>query len=155
MSYSQSVACRTIIYQYVYEFIAVKINTFLIEDNALIRENLTATLQELSEVKMLAYADTESEGIALLQRSRDWQLAIVDLFLRVGSGMDVVAALAMRKRTQKVVVLTNYATPEVRHRCLALGADAVFDKSTEIDGLIHFCISMSGDSVDAQPSLVD
>lgn len=98
---------------------------------------------------MVAYADTEAEGIALIERSNDWQLVIVDLFLRVGSGVDVVAALAKRKRSQKVVVLTNYATLEVRTRCLALGADAVFDKSTELDGLIDFCIAMSGDEVAA------
>ncbi len=125
----------------------MKINTYLIEDNALIRENLTATLQELSEVRILAYADTEAEGVALIERSCNWQLVIVDLFLRVGSGIDIVAALANRKRSQKVVVLTNYATLEVRRRCLALGADAVFDKSTELEGLIDFCIAMPGDEV--------
>jgi two-component system, OmpR family, response regulator len=125
----------------------VTINTYLIEDNAIIRENLTSTLQELSDVKMLAYADTELEGIKLAQSSRDWNLIIVDLFLREGSGMEIVAALAKRKPDQKVVVLTNYATPEIRRRCLGLGANAVFDKSTELDGLIDFCISLSGDAV--------
>jgi two-component system, OmpR family, response regulator len=127
----------------------VTINTYLIEDNAIIRENLTATLQELSDVKMLAYADTEVEGIKLAQDSRDWHLVIVDLFLREGSGMEIVAALSKREPGQKVVVLTNYATPEIRRRCLALGADAIFDKSTELDGLIDFCIAMSGDAVKA------
>jgi two-component system, OmpR family, response regulator len=127
----------------------VAINTYLIEDNAIIRENLTATLQELSDVKMLAYADTEVDGIKLAQDSHDWHLVIVDLFLREGSGMEIVAALSKRKPAQKVVVLTNYATPEIRRRCLALGANAVFDKSTELDGLIDFCIAMSGDAVPA------
>jgi DNA-binding NarL/FixJ family response regulator len=39
----------------------------------------------------------------------------------------------------KLVVLTNYATPEMRSKCLALGADAVFDKSNDIDALIGYC----------------
>jgi DNA-binding NarL/FixJ family response regulator len=41
-----------------------------------------------------------------------------------------------------MVVLSNYATPEIRTHCLQLGADAVFDKSTEIDDLIDFCLSL-------------
>ena len=34
---------------------------------------------------------------------------------------------------RKVYVLTNYATADLRKACVRLGADAVFDKSTELD----------------------
>ena len=44
---------------------------------------------------------------------------------------------------QKIVVLTNYATPEIREWAAALGADDVFDKSTEIDQLIAYCIQQT------------
>jgi DNA-binding NarL/FixJ family response regulator len=42
----------------------------------------------------------------------------------------------------KVLVLTNYATADIRQRCLRLGADAVFDKSTEIEGFLEVCAAM-------------
>ena len=48
------------------------------------------------------------------------------------------AAHALPQR-HKLVVLTNYATPDMRRRCLEIGADRVFDKSHEIDDLIQFC----------------
>jgi DNA-binding NarL/FixJ family response regulator len=41
--------------------------------------------------------------------------------------------------TIKLVVLTNYASPDMRRKCLELGADRVFDKSDEIDALIQYC----------------
>ena len=41
-------------------------------------------------------------------------------------------------------MLTNYATPEMRRQALLLGADAVFDKSTEIDALIDFLEALNG-----------
>ena len=44
------------------------------------------------------------------------------------------------------VVLSNYATPAMRERCLALGADGVFDKSTEIDSLIAYCTRLAQES---------
>jgi len=40
-------------------------------------------------------------------------------------------------------VLSNYATDEMRSRCLASGADRVFDKSRDIDQLVAYCIALS------------
>ena len=40
-----------------------------------------------------------------------------------------------------MVVLTNYATSDIRRRSMALGADAVFDKSSELDELFAYCIA--------------
>jgi len=42
-----------------------------------------------------------------------------------------------------MVVLSNYATPDVRMRCAQLGVDAVFDKSNEIDALVDYCVQHS------------
>ena len=39
----------------------------------------------------------------------------------------------------KLVVLSNYATSDMRRKCFELGADQVFDKSNEIDALISYC----------------
>ena len=38
-----------------------------------------------------------------------------------------------------MVILTNFATPEIRKRAAELGANAVFDKSTELDALFAYC----------------
>ena len=42
-----------------------------------------------------------------------------------------------------MVVLSNYATPDIRMRCAQLGVDAVFDKSNEIDALVDYCVAHS------------
>ena len=75
----------------------------------------------------------------LLNNPEQWDLAILDLFLKQGSGLGVLAACRDRKPTQKVVVLSNYATADIRQRCAQLGVDAVFDKSNEIDALLDYC----------------
>ena len=114
--------------------------TYIVEDNATIRENLVATLEELAGVKAVGFSETEDEGKAwLTENDEAWDLAIVDLFLRQGSGLHVLEACRNRRPSQKVVVLTNYATRDIRKRCAQLGVDAVFDKSNEIDALIEFC----------------
>jgi two-component system, OmpR family, response regulator len=108
---------------------------------------LTSTLQETTRVKIVGTADTESAGIELLGRPGTWQLAIVDLFLKQGSGLNVVASCSNRHPNQKVIVLTNYATAHVRKQCLELRADEVFDKSTELDNLIEYCRGLSSSPI--------
>ncbi len=118
------------------------LRTYIVEDNATIRENLIGTLEELTPVQAVGVAETESEGRTWLTRnSADWDLAIVDLFLRQGSGLGVIEACRERSPRQKVVVLSNYATADMRRRCEQLGADAVFDKSNEIEALVDYCIA--------------
>jgi two-component system OmpR family response regulator len=126
----------------------VRLKTYIVEDNPTIRENLIGTLEELARIDAVGTAETENEGKAWLTANRDnWDLAIVDLFLKQGSGLGVLAACRDRPSTQKVVVLSNYATADIRQRCAQLGVDAVFDKSNEIDALVDYCIQQSGAAV--------
>jgi DNA-binding NarL/FixJ family response regulator len=137
---------------------AVKLRTYIVEDNATIRENLIGTLEELACVESVGASATEDEGKEwLTAHSAQWDLAIVDLFLRQGSGLGVLAACRTRQPGQKMVVLSNYATPDVRMRCAQLGVDAVFDKSNEIDALVDYCIEHSGKApnADTTPSRPD
>ena len=121
------------------------VRDYFVEENRSIREHLIATLEELGGVAPIGYAETEQQGSEWLrQHSGQWDLAIVDLFLKQGSGLGVLQACRERSPEQKVVVLTNYATPDIRVRCQQLGVDAVFDKSNDIEALIDFCLEMKG-----------
>jgi DNA-binding NarL/FixJ family response regulator len=57
-----------------------------------------------------------------------------------GNGLGVLNSFRERRPDQKMVVFTNYATPVMRERCLAWGANAVFDKSNEIDAFMKYAI---------------
>jgi DNA-binding NarL/FixJ family response regulator len=118
--------------------------TYLVEDNPVIRENLVGFLEDIADATVVAHAAGEREAVDWLAHHRDgWDMAIVDLFLEQGNGLGVVDAVRRRAAHQKVVVLSNYATPDMRRRCSELGADAVFDKSNEIDALVDYCLALS------------
>ncbi len=128
----------------------MRLKTYIVEDNPTIRENLIGTLEELACVVAVGTAETENEGKAWLNDNRqEWDLAIVDLFLKQGSGLGVLAACRDRPSRQKVVVLSNYATEDIRQRCAQLGVDAVFDKSNEIDALVDYCLRQNGTAIEA------
>ena len=116
------------------------LKTFLVEDSPMIRENLIAALEELAPVEVVGTAEDERSAV-------DWlasvpaacDLVIVDIFLKGGSGLGVLRAASALRKPMTLIVLSNYATPDMRRKCEALGASRVFDKSNEIDALIEYC----------------
>jgi two-component system, OmpR family, response regulator len=118
----------------------VHLQAFVIEDNATIRENLIGTLEELTCVRVAGTSATEQDALDWLRDNTDrWDLVIVDLFLKQGSGIHLAQSVQRTRPTQKIVVFSNYINASVRKRCAQLGVDAVFDKSTEIDSLVDYC----------------
>ena len=130
------------------------LKTYLVEDSPVIRENLIATLEELGPVRVVGFANSESDALRWLrQPGQPVDLVIIDLFLKGGSGLGVLRGLQpMRGRRPQLVVLSNYATPDMRQKCLALGADRVFDKSHDIDALVQYCQALA-DPPPAAPGL--
>jgi len=124
------------------------VKTFIVEDSPIILDNLVATLEELAPVKVVASAPDEASAVRWLSDPGNaCDLAIIDVFLKSGSGLGVLKAIGSgaAQRTGKRVVLTNYATADVRLKCKALGADQVFDKSNELDELIAYCTRLAQD----------
>lgn len=116
------------------------LTTFIVEDNPLILDTLVSTLQELTPVQVVGSAADESHAVAWLDEpGHACELLIVDIVLKSGSGLGVLRRTAHRTRPRRRVVLTNYATPDMRDACRALGADRVFDKSSELEELIAYC----------------
>ena len=133
------------------------LKTFIVEDSQVIRDSLVATLEELTPVKVVGTCETEMTAIQWLGAT-DYpvDLVIVDIFLKSGSGLGVLRAMQKLQGPGAVVVLSNYATADIRRKCLDLGADRVFDKSNEIDALIAYCNALAqgepdGVSAEAAP----
>ena len=117
-----------------------RLQTYIVEDSPVIRDNLIATLEELSPVRVVGVADDEVTALQWLQApDHRAELVIVDIFLKAGSGLGLLRATRHLPRHGKYVVFSNYATADLRRKCLELGADRVFDKSGEIDDLIRYC----------------
>ncbi|MBX3620144.1 MAG: response regulator transcription factor [Rhizobacter sp.] len=121
------------------------LRAYIVEDSEVIRENLIATLEELVPVEVVGTAEDETTAVQWLARSDNQaDLVIVDIFLKNGSGLGVLKVTQELPARRNVVVLSNYATQDIRRKCLELGADKVFDKSNEIDALIQYCGRLAG-----------
>lgn len=121
------------------------LKAFVVEDNLAIRESLVEALSELAGIETTGVAGSEKAAIAwLTDPANEWDIGIIDLILEPGgSGFGVLNACRDRKPTQKMVVLTGAANPDVRRKCEALGSDGVFDKSIETDALMDYCLALA------------
>ena len=116
-----------------------RLRALIVEDSPAILESLQGLLEELELVVVVATAAAEAEACAWMDaRTNGCDVAIIDMFLAQGTGLNVLQHMQSYQHPPERVVLTNYASLEMRSRCKALGAEAIFDKSTEIDDLVEW-----------------
>lgn len=116
------------------------LKTVIVEDNPVLLDLLSGLLASIPGVKLIGHADSEAAAIDLLRAARP-QLAIVDLQLRTGTGLNVINAVFSTPYEfgpPRTVVFSNHAHPAVQTRCLNLGAAAFFDKSFQMDELLEY-----------------
>ena len=75
------------------------LNTYIVEDNPVIRENLIATLEELTPVRVVGTAEDEATAVQwLAHNDTPVDLVIVDIFLKSGSGLGVLRSAQRQAR---------------------------------------------------------
>ncbi len=116
------------------------LNTYIVEDSKLIQESLIAALEEMAPIHVVGVAEDEPTAVHwLAEPVHRADLVIVDVFLKVGSGLGVLRASLHTPLRRTMVVLSNHATAEIRCKCLELGATRIFDKSNELDAFLLYC----------------
>lgn len=116
------------------------LKTYIVEDSKIIRDSLIAALEEMAPIEVVGFAEDEADAVRwLCQPDNLADLVIVDIFLKQGSGLGVLAAVRDAHIRRTMVVLSNHATPEIRRKSAELGANKVFDKSNELDALMLYC----------------
>ncbi len=119
---------------------------YLVEDSPRIRHSLIATLEEMLALDVIGCAEDEATATAWMRDAPDLvDLMIVDIFLKQGSGLEVLKRARELRPQTRLAVLTNYATADMRRRCAAIGADRVFDKSGELEELLAYCAQLAQD----------
>jgi CheY-like chemotaxis protein len=96
---------------------------------------LVELLTEPGVMRVTATAESEANALQLIDE-QDFEVLVVDVELRPGSGISVVRHARAHWRGEfrpTIIVLTNFSLPTVRDRCLAAGADHFLDKMRQFD----------------------
>ncbi len=112
----------------------------LVEDSPLIQAYLRTALTDIEDSRVVEVADCEHTALEAIGTLNP-DLAVLDLQLKQGSGLGVLKRLddvVQRHKCPQVVIFSNHSSSVIKHRCLALGANAFFDKSFQLNDLIGF-----------------
>ncbi|GAB3538005.1 hypothetical protein GCM10027343_02610 [Noviherbaspirillum agri] len=114
---------------------------FLVEDSEVILGHLRGVVAEMAGAEVLAEANSEDAAIAGIAALRP-DVAILDLTLASGSGIEVLRQVKQRQPDVKVVVLTNRSEEPYRRKCMGLGADLFLDKSRDFERLKQCLVTL-------------
>lgn len=102
----------------------------LVEDSRNVQSALLDLLGEIGGFEVVGRAIGETEATDwMYHHPAGWDLAIVDLVLENGSGFTLFQRLLREHPRSQALVYSEFASPALKQKCLALGAAAVFRKS--------------------------
>lgn len=105
---------------------------FIVDDSRLVRERLVDLLSEVPDVVIVGQAGAATEAIRAIQMARP-KVVVLDISMPGGSGLLVLEEIKKSSPPPVVIMLTNFANDPYKQKCLGLGAEYFFDKSTEFD----------------------
>lgn len=105
---------------------------FIADDSEVMRERIRELLLAVEGIELIGEAgDVQASIKGIMDLKPD--VAILDIRMPGGSGLEVLQRLKEHSKTPLIIVLTNYPFPEYEEIAMKLGADYFFDKATEFD----------------------
>jgi len=98
-----------------------KIKVVLVDDHPLVREGLVTLIGQEADLQLCGEASTEPEALALVDSIRP-EIAIVDISLENGSGLDLIRNLRALHPEVTVLVLSMHDESLYAERALRAGA---------------------------------
>ena len=100
------------------------------DDSEVFVQRLLRALGEIGGVEVIGRARTGAEALQALRGLRP-EVMILDIRMPDGTGIDVLEGMRKEKLGPVTIVLTNFALPQYRRKCLQLGAQFFFDKAAD------------------------
>lgn len=112
--------------------VAGEVKVFVVEDSALVRERLIEMIREVDGVDVVGEADSYGTAVAGIMATHP-DVAILDISLAEGNGIEVLAHVKPRLPGLRGIVLTNYNSPQHLRASADAGAEYFLDKSVDFE----------------------
>lgn len=113
-----------------------RIKVMIVDDHPLMRAGIAARLERERDLQICAEADTVRSAMSAAGRIGP-DVAIVDLALKGGHGLDLIKQLGARCPSTKILVLSAYDEQLYGERVLRLGALGFLNKQQAQTNLVH------------------
>ena len=110
-------------------------DVLIVDDSQVLGQRLAEMLRQVVGLNIVGLSKGVTEARDSIRELQP-DLVILDLQLGDGNGIDILRETKQLNSSITFIVFTNQSEPQYRRRCIALGADYFFCKSTETKFLI-------------------
>ncbi|MFH0758226.1 MAG: response regulator transcription factor [Bacteroidota bacterium] len=104
----------------------------IVDDSKVMRERIINMISPIHGVDISAEARSSGEAIELLEKLKP-DVMILDIRMPDGCGLEVLKYTQEKQIPVVKIVITNYPLIQYRKKCMELGSDFFYDKSTEFE----------------------
>ena len=126
----------------------------IIDDHPLVRHGLQQLISTQPDMQVCGEAASYSDGLRLVEATLP-HLAIVDLSLLEGSGLELIKEIRQRFPGVKVLVSSVYDEAVYAERTLRAGASGYVNKTHATRDVLHAIRHVLGGSIYVSPALAD
>ncbi|HVU02509.1 MAG TPA: response regulator transcription factor [Polyangiaceae bacterium] len=112
------------------------IQVLIADDHVVVRKGLRQILSEVPDIVVGGEAESVEEVMALVRREA-WSVAILDIKLKGGSGLDLVPRIRKERPGLPVLILTVYPEDQYAVRAIRAGAAGFLTKESATEKLIE------------------
>ena len=102
------------------------------DDSSLFRDRIKSLLQNINNNSVVYEADNGADALQIIRKKQP-DLAILDIRMPELSGIEVLKKIRKLKMKVKICILTNYAYPIYKRRCIEAGADYFLRKTEDFE----------------------
>jgi|SRR5664280_662239 len=102
------------------------------DDSPLLRDRIKSLLNSIDENLEVFEAENGQDALQIIKKKQP-DLAILDIRMPEMNGIEVLKKIRELKMKVKVCILTNYAYPIYKKRCLEAGADYFLRKNEDFE----------------------
>ena len=111
------------------------IRVFLVDDHELVRRGISALLSAEADIEVIGEASTAAQARARIRATRP-DVAVLDVRLPDGSGIDVCREVRSDNPDVKCLILTGYDDDEASYAAVLAGAAGYVIKDVQGSGLL-------------------
>ena len=121
----------------------------IVDDSELMCSHLARSLKDIDGVEVTGMALTMEDAFRSIAEAMP-DIAILDICLPGGSGIDLLKEIKERSAGTRVLIYTPYPYPPYERKCRRLGTDYFFDKHSDFDHLLGVVKQLADESLKEQ-----
>ncbi|HCL00348.1 MAG TPA: response regulator [Candidatus Marinimicrobia bacterium] len=108
----------------------------IVDDSDILRNHLITVLSDIENIEIVGESLDTDLAIKDIKKKKP-DLVILDICIPGEGGIHVLKIAKKKYPDLKVIIFTDYPYPQYRTKCMEIGANYFFDKSTETEKLIE------------------